>query len=101
MPSWFNWRFRNGAPLPFKVIFGIVIVNLCAEIALIFSMPKWGRPIPDLSHSYPVVLKSRGIYFVQPWIGKYLTVGLWMHFLLIAAAIFLLWRYRSQIQRGI
>lgn len=98
MPGW-NWRFKNKPPLSFKILVVCVIVNLAAQMSLIFTLPKWGRYLPDTAHSFPLSVKGRGLYFVHPWAGRYLSQGLWINFVLIAAIIFILWRNRAAMER--
>jgi hypothetical protein len=99
MRRW-NWRFKQKAPLSFKLLIAAVALNLAVQMSLIFTVPKWGRYLPDLAHSYPLSLKGKGLYFVQPWLGRYVSEGLWVNFVLIAAVLYVVWRNRAQIERG-
>jgi len=98
MPG-FNRRFRDKAPLPFKLLIAIVIFNFAVDVALIFSLPHWGKFLPDVRHSYPIAVRGRGLYFVGPWVGKFLSLGLWANFVLILAVVFMVWWYREQLVR--
>ncbi len=99
MRRW-NWRFKDKTPQAFKIALAAVVLNLAAQMTLIFTLPKWGRYLPDLGHSYPMSLKGKGLYFVQPWLGRYLSEGLWVNFVLIAAVLYIVWRNRGQIERS-
>lgn len=93
-----NWRFKGKTPVSFKVLLSVVIINLATQMILIFTLPKWGRYLPDLTHSYPITLKGRGLYFVQPWLGHYVSQGLWINFVLIAALLVVLWNNRPRME---
>lgn len=98
MPG-FNWRFRDKAPFPFKLLIAIVVLNFATDVILIFSLPHWGRFLPDGSHTYPIAVRGKGLYFVGSWVGRFLSLGLWANFVLIVAVVFMVWWYRGQLVR--
>ena len=93
-----KWRFKNGAPFSFKLISAVIVLNFIVEFALLFCVPKFGHHLPTESDNYPI-RHGPTIYFVNPWIGRYLTTGAWVQFVLLALLVVVLLLNRSQIEK--
>lgn len=91
-------RFRNGVPLAFKVISAVIVLNFIVEFGLILSLPKFAKQIPIGSSTF-VILRGRAIYFVNPWLGRYLSTGAWVQFVLLGLLVLVLFLNRSQIEK--
>lgn len=91
-------RFKNGVPFFFKLISAVIVLNFIAEFTLLYLLPKISQPIPR-GHSTFAIVRGRNIYFVNSWLGHYLSIGSWLQFVLIALLIVVLFLNRSQIEK--
>jgi hypothetical protein len=91
-------RFKNGVPFAFKLISAVIVLNFVVEFSLLLSLSRFARRFPIGSATY-AILRGKNVYFVHPWLGRYLTTGAWVQFVLLAVLILVLVLNRSQIER--
>ncbi|HEY1802246.1 MAG TPA: hypothetical protein VGG46_15075 [Terriglobales bacterium] len=91
-------RFKNGVPFAFKLVSVVIVLNFVVEFSLLLSLSKFASKFPIGSATY-AILRGKNIYFVHPWLGRYLTTGAWVQFVLLAVLILVLILNRSQIER--
>jgi hypothetical protein len=91
-------RFKNGVPFSFKLISAIIVLNFIVEFSLLLSLSKFASRFPIGSATY-AILRGKNIYFVHPWLGRYLTTGAWVQFVLLAVLILVLVLNRSQLEK--
>jgi hypothetical protein len=91
-------RFKNGVPFSFKLITAVIVLNFIAEFALIYAVPRLATRVAIGSHTYAIA-RGHNIYFVNPWLGRYLTIGSWAQFVLLGLLVLVLFLNRSQIER--
>jgi hypothetical protein len=94
-----RWRFKNGVPFSFKLISAIIVLNFIVEFTLLMSLGKFASRFPIGSETF-AILRGRIVYFVHPWLGRYLTTGAWAQFVLLGLLVLVLFLNRSQIEKG-
>jgi hypothetical protein len=92
-------RFKNGVPFAFKLISAIIVLNFIVEFSLLMSLGKFASRIPVRPDTF-AILRGRIVYFVRPWLGRYLTTGAWLQFVLLGVLVLVLFLNRSQIEKG-
>jgi len=70
--SGLGWRFKGGTPLWFTALVGLLIVDSAAHFGLLMTVSSWAHASRDAEHFYRVPFRNGMIYFVQPWLGRYL-----------------------------
>lgn len=98
MPGLSSWRFKNGMPLMFKVLTGLIVLNFLVEFVLLFLLSHIAHAIPDAAHSF-MIIRGRNIFYVHPWLGRYLTTGAWFQFVLLGLLVLVLILNRSQLEK--
>lgn len=91
-------RFKNGVPFSFKLISAVIVLNFVVEFGLLLSLSKFANRFPIGRATY-AILRGKNIYFVHPWLGRYLTSGAWAQFVLLGLLVLVLVLNRSQIER--
>ena len=94
-----RWQFKGEAPTSFKVVFTLLGMNLLAQFAAFYAIPRWSPIRPDVAHSYLIRFKGGAVYFVQPWLGKYFLYGFCGHFVLLALGCVIAWLHRDELER--
>ena len=92
-------RFKNGMPFAFKLISVVIVLNFVMEFSLLMGLPKFASRVPVGGNTF-AILRGRIVYFVHPWLGRYLTTGAWMQFVLLGVLVLVLFLNRSQIEKG-
>lgn len=93
-----GWRFKDGTPLWFKLIVGLLVVDSALHFGLLFTVSTWALSSRDAAHSYRVPFRDGRIYFVQSWLGRYLDTW-WIGFGLFALLALLLVLNRHRLER--
>ena len=94
-----RWQFKDKAPVSFKVVFALFGINLVAQIGTFYAIPRWWRSRPDSAYCCAIRFKGGAVFFVQPWLGKYLDYGFWAGFGLLAPMFLIMWFHRDEIER--
>ena len=92
-----SWRFKSEWPLAFKIISGAIILNFLVEFVLIVGLPEFAHLFPDGPNQF-LIMRGRNMYFVRPWLGKYITTGAWLQFVFLGLLMVVLFLNRSQIE---
>ena len=95
-----GWRFKGETPVWVQVIVGLIAVDSAVHFGLLWTVPKWAASSRDAVHPYPVPFRDGDIYFVEPWLGKYLHAW-WLGPGLLMILVVLLVVKRDQLERGI
>jgi hypothetical protein len=92
-----RYTFKGRTPAAFVVIFVLLVVNFWAGDALM----TWGWvPSPDALHSYGIRFRGGVWRYYQPAVGWYVDeLSFWLQGFLMAAAAFVLWLRRDQIEK--
>ncbi len=80
-------HFKSKVPVSYKVAFVLFATSVFFEIGTKLAIPKWSPKVADAVHSYPFAIHGV-IYFVQPWIGKYLDHTRWVNAILFGSCDF-------------
>ena len=96
--GWWNRQAEFKPPPSFKVIFVLTGIHVFFLMFLILTGPIWAATSPDTVHSYPIRFpKVAGVYFVQPWLEKYLMlVGIELHAVFMVILLLIFWRHRKK-----
>lgn len=97
---WLGWRFKDGTPLWFKVVVGLLMANATAHFLLLSVVPMWANSSRDAVHSYRIPFRDGVNYFVDPWLGRYLDAW-WIGLGLLAILGGLLLLKRDELERGL
>ena len=93
-----GWRFKGGTPLWFKAIVGLLLADSVVHFGLLMTVSSWAHASRDAEHFYRVPFRDGVIYFVQPWLGRYLDTW-WIGIGLLVVLAALLFLKRDQLER--
>jgi hypothetical protein len=94
-----GWHFKNGTPMWFTAIVGLLLADSILHFGLLFTVSTWAQSARDAVHSYRLPFRDGNIYFVQPWLGHYLDAR-WSGAVLLAALVVLLFLNRDRLERA-
>jgi hypothetical protein len=92
-----SWRFKSEWPLAFKIVSGAIILNFLMEFILITGLSFFAHAFPNGPDQF-MIIRGKTMYFVRPWLGKYLTTGAWFQFVLLGLLVVVVLLNRSQIE---
>lgn len=96
--SGLGWRFKGRTPLWFTVLVALLMLDSVVHFGLLMTVSTWARASRDAEHFYRVPFRDGAIYFVQPWLGRYLD-SWWIGVGLFAVLILLFFLKRDQLER--
>lgn len=62
-------------------------LNFLALWVLLASIPSWAPEAPRDTYTHPVQFRGNHIRYVPSPVGRYVDLGLWVHFGLLAASL--------------
>ncbi len=92
------WQFKDRMPPWFIIIFGLLALDSALHIGLLSTVSTWASTSRDALHPYGLPFRDGRMYFVQPWVGRYLDTW-WIGIALLAVLVILLVVNRHQIER--
>ena len=94
-----RWQFKGNAPVSFKVVLALLMINFVVLFGALWAVPRWSPVRPNAAHTYLIRFKGGAVYFVQPWLGKYFDYGFWAQFVLLALMFLIMWFHRDELER--
>jgi hypothetical protein len=94
-----RWQFKGEAPVSFKVTFALLFANWVGVYAAAWAIPRWWPIRPDAIHSASMRFRGGTVYFVQPWLGRYVEYGFWADFVLLGLGLLIAWIHRDELER--
>lgn len=91
MPKYY---FPNGAPLWFKATFGVTMANIICWVSAGWWAETSAPHRPTGSWTYPLNYRG-GTVYLPHLLERYLSLGLWVHLILMGALALMMWRYES------
>ena len=94
-----RWQFKGRPPASVLIVFALFLANSVLLTGAGYFIPHSSPTQPDAAHSYAIRFKGGAVYFVQPWLGKYFSYGLWAGFVLFALCALIMWFHRDELER--
>jgi hypothetical protein len=94
-----RFHFKGKTPVSYKLALSLFACSVFFEIGARLAIPKWSPVAPDAIHSCAFHMRNGAVYFVQPWLGKYLNLAGWINAILFAFVVVVLLLHRNELER--